>query len=215
MGGLNTTGTTTVYLRMVNSAITITTKAGAVYVLPVPNAKITFQNATTDATASTSYNAATDTWETTIGKTTAGNTFLSAIPWTVPAGVTDLAGASFKWTGTFLDSSAAVDVSSWDGAAAVYNTTSPAYTVPSELNMILVKPTDSSSGAAPYNNTDKAGTPELFKTKVIAGALGTGGTAYIGSYTANGNPTDINVIRNLFVDDATQSWLSSSVDPLS
>ena len=126
---------------------------------------------------------------TTAGKTTRDTYFMAALPWTVPVG--DLAGATFGWTATFLVDTSGVDVSQWNAAAAVYDTTSPdpKATIPSDFNLLQVKPTDNNTGPAPYNNNDRAGTPEAIKTFVIAGTLGNGGTAYTGGYTGNQNPT--------------------------
>jgi hypothetical protein len=135
---------------------------------------------------------------------TAGRYFLSTAPWVVPAGVTDLAGATRSWTGTFLDDSTLIDISSWAGAAAVYNTTTqPGF--PANFNTIGVKPVDGSTSQ--YPNTDKVGSPENKKTQLIAGALGNGGTAYIGAYTANGNPTAAQVpnITTLILSETFQS----------
>ena len=209
MSGLDKTGTADVNVRLVNSSITLTTKAGVVYTIPVPDALITFTSTVTDSSATTTFDSVNNLWTTTVGKTTAGQYFLGAVPWVVPAGVTDLAGASMRWTGTFLDDSTLIDVSSWAGAAAVYNTISQPG-LPADYNFIGVKPVDGSTSQ--YPNTDKAGSPENVKTQVIAGALGNGGTAYIGSYTGNQNPTDAEV-PNLTVLNPTETFQSTPVTP--
>jgi uncharacterized repeat protein (TIGR01451 family) len=161
MNGLSSTGTTDVHVRLANSSITLTPKTGPAITIPVPNALSTFSSSTTDATATTTFDSTNNIWLTTEGKTTTGNYFLSAFPWVVPAGVT-LAQATMSWTGTFLDDSSAANVSSFQAAAAVYNTTtgSPVIAFPSDFNQIKVKPTDNSTAPSPYNNTDPAGTPE-------------------------------------------------------
>src|SRR5207248_2167597 len=120
MGGLANTGTTEVHMRVVNASITLSSKTLVPSItIPVPNALITFSNSYTDATATTTFDAADNMWVTTVGKTTFGNYFLSALPWTVPAGLTaNLAGATMTWKATFLDDSSLIDISSWFGSAA-------------------------------------------------------------------------------------------------
>ena len=83
VSGLTTTGQGNVTLLLENSSINLNSKASN-YTISAPSAEIIFSNSVTDATASTTFNAATDMWVTTVGKTTAGRYFLDAIPFTVP-----------------------------------------------------------------------------------------------------------------------------------
>ena len=208
MSGLSSTGTTDVHLRLVNSSITLKTKTGVIYTIPVPNALITFSSSITDGSSTTTFDASNNMWVTTVGKTTAGQYFLSAVPWKVPAGVTNLAGATMTWTGTFLDDSSAANVYTWAGAAAVYNTQVTPF--PTDFNNIGVKPIDGSTSQ--YPNTDNAGSPENEKPLLIAGALGAGGTAYIGAYTNTSTPTDANV-PNLAPLDPTETFQTTPASP--
>jgi hypothetical protein len=221
MSGLTTTGQGDVTLRMVNSSIKITPTSGAAYTIPVPNAMIVFNNATTNALSTTTFDTANNMWVTTVGKFNSVNDFLSALPWKAPVG--NLARAGFSWTGTFLVDTAGVDVTaSFTAAAAVYNTTSPSFTLPTDLNNFKVKPIDASGASPLFNNTDKAGTPEgsvvigistvKIKSKVISGALGTGGTAYTGAYTTAQDPTAklVPLINPL---NATESFQTTPVTP--
>jgi len=43
------------------------------------------------------------------------------------------------------------------------------------------------SSASIYKNSDHAGTPENFKTFVVGGATGGGGSNFTGSYSATGS----------------------------
>jgi hypothetical protein len=85
--------------------------------------------------------------------------------------------ANVTWSGEFYTDNTSLKLD-WKWAAAVYtmfDTVDP--------NNLKVKPSEGSF-AAPFNNTDKPGTPEAFKTKVIKGATSNGGTDYTGSYSS-------------------------------
>jgi hypothetical protein len=205
--GLANTGTADVHVRLVNSSITLTPKSGSPIKIAVPNALITFSSSVTDATATTTYDSTNNMWVTTVGKATASQYFLTALPFTVPA-TPALAGATFSWTGTFLDDSTAINVSSWAGGAAVY--TGAGFPASTPFNSIGVKPVDGSTNQ--YPNTDKAGSPENFKAFLVAGGLGTGGTAYTGGYTSTGKPTDA-LIPNLTPVDPTETFQTTPVTP--
>jgi uncharacterized repeat protein (TIGR01451 family) len=205
MGGLTTSNQGDVILRLANAFVTVTPKSGSAYTISVPNAEIVFENTVTDATAAATFNAATNTWVTTVGKTTKTNYLLDALPWAVPA--SGLAGANFSWTGTFLVDTAGVNVTAWAGAAAVYTTGFPATT---PFNNVGVKPVDGS--ASQYANNDPAGTPENEKSYLTAGALGNGGPAYIGSYTGNQNATPV-VVPGINTIDPTETFQTTPVTP--
>src|SRR5262249_53780935 len=65
----------------------------------------------------------------------------------------------------------------WQWSAAVYTNFGADY------NAFNVKPLDSNS-ATIYPNSDHAGTPEAFKSFVVGGARGGGGSNFTGSYSA-------------------------------
>ena len=102
----------------------------------------------------------------------AGNTFFSALSYLVP---TNLPGGikNVTWSGTISSDTPGVSVQ-WKWAAAVYTTFS------SDYNAVGVKPVDDTK-ASIYKNSDHAGTPENFKSFVIGGATGGGGSNYTGS----------------------------------
>jgi hypothetical protein len=152
------------------------TAGGKTYSLLVPNAMITFSPTATVAT--TTFNAAASRWETTVPYSISGNVFLAGLAFPVPAG--GLPGSiSVTWSGNFLSTVNQL-TAKWKWAAAVYKSFSTSY------SNLGVKPVDSStvycSAGTQYKNSDYAGTPESYKTSVIAGASGTGGTNYTGSY---------------------------------
>jgi hypothetical protein len=139
-----------------------------------PNASITYDPAAT--TANTTFDALNNQWVTTLPTThLAGNAFLDAAAFLVPA--TGLPGGiqSVTWQGTFRSSSSGLKVQ-WQWAAAVYTSFN------SDYNAIGVKPVDDNQASA-YKNSDHAGTPEDFTAYVIGGATGGGGSNYTGSYS--------------------------------
>jgi hypothetical protein len=142
-------------------------------ILHVPNATITFSPTATSAT--TAYDSNTDTWFTTLPSSgVAGNTFLTGlsfpVPDNIPGGVHGL-----TMTGCFVSDTPGVTVS-WQWAAAAYTQFSTDY------NALGIKPVDDDH-ASQYHNSDHAGTPENFKSFVIGGGTGGGGSNYTGSYS--------------------------------
>jgi Kelch motif len=115
--------------------------------------------------------------------TLAGNTFFSALDYQVPA---NLPGGikNVTWSGTISTDTPGVKVN-WQWAAAVY----PNAHFSADYNLLGVKPVDDNK-KNPYLNADHAGTPENFKTFVMPGATGGGGSNYTGglSGTASVGP---------------------------
>jgi hypothetical protein len=171
--GLSGTGDTTI--RMINGSITFTV-GGTTYNLPVPNATVTFSRTAT--TATTTYDAGTNTWNTVTPVGLPGNTWLTGIPFQVPV---NFPGGTnpVTWTGTFLASKPNVNVN-WQWAAAVYSQFG------NDPTTLGVKPVDANNASA-YSNSDHAGTPESFKAYVIGGARGGGGSNFTGSYSGTGS----------------------------
>ena len=130
---------------------------GTSYQVPVPDATITFSPTATKAT--TTFDAASDSWETTV-PSTAGKVFLAGVvlPLTknLPGGIDPV-----TWHADFQTDTAGVSVN-WQWAAAVYSKFSTNYTA------LDVKPVNGKHGSA-YANRDHAGTPEAFKSFVIRG----------------------------------------------
>jgi hypothetical protein len=143
--------------------------------LAVPNAFITFDPNATSAT--THYDAATNTWFTILPSTgLSGSQFLDALVFPVttalPGGISNV-----TWQGDFMTSAPGISVQ-WQWAAAVY----PAANFSTDYNALGVKPTDDNHHSA-YLNSDHAGTPENYKSYVLGGATGGGGSNYTGGYS--------------------------------
>jgi hypothetical protein len=97
------------------------------------------------------------------------------VPSTLPGNITNV-----RWTATISIDKVGVSLS-WRWAAAVYTS----FATHSGLD---IKPKNGSS-QNPYPNNDNAGTPENFKSFLVSGAKGTGGTNYTGSYSSTSTST--------------------------
>ena len=126
-------------------------------------------------TPSTTFDAANNVWLTTIPFDLDDNSFLTGMPWLVPAGGIPADVEPVTWCGTFASDVAGVDIG-WRWAAAAYSSFN------SDNNMLGVKPMDTDNDNPPKNH-DRAGTPEIYKPFVIPGARGKGGTNYTGTYS--------------------------------
>ena len=162
---------------------TIQFTADQTYNLTVPNAQISFSPTAT--CASTTFDSATNTWNTIVPIAGSDEIFLSGLSFPVPASFANAGGlvsGAVSWQGTFGSTSNAVSIS-WKWGAAVYTTFSTDY------NALGVKPTH--TNACAYSNSDHAGTPEgvdaqsgnPFKSFVIGGARGGGGSNWTGSWS--------------------------------
>jgi hypothetical protein len=143
---------------------------GTNYSLRVPDALVTF-NSTTKATTTFSNGS----FVTTTNPSFSGNTFLAGLAFQVPS--TGFPGGikSLTWTADFSATKPGVAMH-WQWAAADYKSFGTDY------NTLGIKPTDS-AGASMYSNADHAGTPETYKSFVIGGAMGGGGSNHTGSYS--------------------------------
>jgi hypothetical protein len=153
----------------------ISFSAGATnYTLRVPDAVITFDNT---AKATTKFILGGFLTET--NPAFSGNTFLTGLAFRVPLAGFPGGIKSLTWSADFSSSKPGLDVH-WQWAAAGYTSFSTNY------NTLGIKPTDA-SGASRYLNSDHAGTPEAYRSFVIGGARGGGGSNYTGSYSATAN----------------------------
>jgi len=144
------------------------------YNLRVPNATITFSPSVTSAT--TTFDSGTNTWLTTVPSSgLAGNTFLDALAFLVPGGGLPGGIKGVTWQGSFACDTPGISVN-WKWAAAVYTSFGTDY------NADGIKPVDDNK-ASVYKNSDHAGTPENFKSFVIGGATGGGGSNFTGGYS--------------------------------
>src|SRR4029077_6526196 len=139
------------------------------FTLSVPDASVTFDPNVNFATTTFSGGA----WMTT-GPSSglSGNTFFSALGYLIPA---NLPGGinPVTWSGT-ISSDGREGRAQWQWAAAVYTNFN------ADNNLLGVKPVDANK-QNPYLNSDHDGTPENFKSFVIGGARGGGGSNYTGS----------------------------------
>jgi hypothetical protein len=165
-------GSAAVNLLVTNQTISFTAN-GTPYSVAVPNAHITFSPSATSAT--TTFDAVNNVWDTTLPMSFSGNAFLGgvALPLAnkLPGGINPV-----TWSGTFSSDTAGVKVN-WQWAAAVYTQFGTDY------NALDVKPVDDNHLSL-YQNSDHAGTPEAFRAFVTGGARGGGGSNFTGSYSA-------------------------------
>lgn len=170
VGKVSGLGSTTATLHVVNAEIDFTANNTA-YSVPVPNSTLTFVPGATSATTTFDSNG----WNTSVPKQLSGNVFLAgtelAVPSGLPGGIKNVTWSAQFWTDT-----PGISVN-WQWAAAVYTNFGTDY------GSLAVKPVDSSS-LSDYKNSDHAGTPEVYKSFVVGGCTGGGGSNFTGSYSA-------------------------------
>ena len=149
-----------------------TIESSAFSLIP-PNSEVTFSWSA--STATTVFDTANNMWVTTVPAGFGDNTFLSGLAYQVPNPGLSGEISPVIWNVT-VSGSASFSVQ-WQWAAAVYSSFSGDY------NALGVKPLNSSTMDS-YQNGDPAGTPENFKSQVIPGATGNGGTNWTGSYSS-------------------------------
>jgi hypothetical protein len=179
---------------------------GTNYSLNVPDTTITFSPTT--STGATFFDAGQNAWVSNLPSTFSGNAFLGGYAFQVatalPGGINPV-----TWQGNFATDTAGVTLK-WQWAAAVYTGFGTDY------NTFDVKPLDSSS-ATVYHNSDHAGTPEAFKSFLVGGARGGGGSNFTGSYSATAAviPTVDNVQQAASISGyAFDSSDSSNIVPI-
>jgi hypothetical protein len=165
-------GSSAVSLNVTNQAISFTAH-GTPYTVAVPDSHITISPDATSAT--TTFDAANNAWDTTLPKSFSGNAFLGGVALPVPGG---LPGGinPVTWSAHFSSDTGGVSLN-WQWSAAVYSQFG------TDLTTLGVKPVDDNHVSA-YQNSDHAGTPEAFKAFVIGGARGGGGSNFTGSLSA-------------------------------
>ena len=154
------------------------TANGASTTVAVPNGVVTLSPAVT--TATTSFDAATNTWETMLPMKFSGNGFLDgvAVPLSapLPGGIKNV-----TWEGQFTSDTPGISVN-WQWSSAVYTNFG------SDYNTLNVKPVDDNH-VSTYQNSHHAGTPEAFLPYVIGGATGGGGSNFTGSLSSTQSVT--------------------------
>ncbi|MDB6067290.1 MAG: hypothetical protein JWR26_3498 [Pedosphaera sp.] len=145
---------------------------GTPITLTVPAAVIKFDSSATVAT--TIFNSGMNAWVTVVPANYSGNVFLSGLayqlPVNFPGGIKHV-----TWCGDFSSDTSGLSFN-WQWAAAVYTSFN------ANLTGVNVKPVDDNK-ISMFLNSDHAGTPENFKTSVVGGARGGGGSNFTGSYS--------------------------------
>jgi hypothetical protein len=176
VGKVQGVGLAPVTLQFTNQSITFVAN-GTTYNLGVPNSVVTIS---LTATTATTFDTSTDTWTTSVTPNFSGNVFLAGLSLPLPAG---LPGGikNVTWQSQVSSDTAGLTVN-WQWAAAVYSHFS------ADESALGVKPVDDNHLGV-YHNSDHAGTPEQFKSFVVGGATGGGGSNFTGSYSATGKVT--------------------------
>jgi hypothetical protein len=157
---------------------------GQTYQLAVPDSQVTLSSSITLATtrfATLSSEIGSPLgWKTELlSSGLAGNDFLAGLTFAVPASGLPSGIKDVIWQGNFSSDTSGLTVN-WQWGASAYTNFSTTY------NDLGVKPVDDNK-ASQYQNSDHAGTPENFRTDVIGGARGGGGSNFTGSYSATGS----------------------------
>ena len=162
------TGTDPVTMNITNAVISFTAN-NVQYNLNVPNARIRFDASVTSASTQFINNA----WETVVPRAYTSDIFMSGLSYLVPV---NFPGnyMNVTWTANISIDKPGISIA-WRWAAA-------AYTSFADNAGINVKPINGSTQNA-YPNADRASTPENYKSFVVDGARGTGGTNYTGSFS--------------------------------
>ncbi len=161
--------------------IDVQLKSGTTLQLPAPNAEVVYSpTATTPTTTFTG-----GQWVTTVPTSYAGSVFLSGLAYQVPSGVS-LQGAKVTWLGAFSGTTNSFKLD-WQWGAAFYSSfgTLSLSSASALYNGLGVEPT-SPSGISAHSTGDLAGTPENYKTNLVAGATGEGGSDYTGDRSQTG-----------------------------
>jgi hypothetical protein len=162
-----------VKLYLTNSSISFTAN-GKAYVVPVPNAVVTFNSSTA---LGTTFGTTTNRWSTSVPKSSlTGNTFVTGVafqlPNNFPAGIQNVA-----WSASYSTDTPGITLQ-WQWGAAVYSNFSTTYSTTTNANVLGVNAEDGAPGP------DPAGSPENYKASVVFGATGGGGTNYTGYFSA-------------------------------
>ena len=168
------TGTSMVTMNITNTVITFTANSQQ-YILNVPDARIRFDALA--LTASTQF--VNGKWETVVPRSFTSYIFMTGLSYQVPINFPGSI-SNVRWTTNVSIDRTNTSIN-WRWSAAVYTT----FAGHSGIN---VKPV-SGNTQNPYPNSDRAGTPENFKSNLVSGARGTGGTNYTGSHVNSGSIT--------------------------
>jgi hypothetical protein len=163
-------------IHVTDQTVTFSDTLGGVttnYNLSLPNADLKLIPGATSS--ATTFDTTNNEGVTSVPTGLAGTVFLGGYELPLPNGLNG-GDNPVTWTATFTSDTAGLSLN-WQWAAAVYTSFSTTY------SSLGVKPVDSSTTSI-YPNSDHAGTPESYKTHVVGGARGGGGSNYTGSYSA-------------------------------
>ena len=168
------TGTDPVTINITNGVINFIAN-NVEYNLDVPDARIRFDATVTSASTQFINNV----WETVVPRHYTNDIFMSGLSYPVPV---NFPGnyMNVRWTSDISVDKSGLSLD-WRWSAAVYSSLE-------DHPGINVKPINGIT-QNPYPNFDRAGTPENFKSFVVDGAKGTGGTNYTGSFSARSTAT--------------------------
>jgi len=163
---MGTTGT--VNFNVTNATITYTLNSQLV-TLTVPNSHIQFSSSI--SISSTQFQ--NGVWEIRAPLNYGNvNVFMAGLAYRVPARIPGNA-SNVTWTATVASDKAGVSYT-WKWAAAVYSSFTTTY---------------SNLGVRTVDGTRNAGCPDSYRTNVVAGAKGSGGTNYTGNYSSTSTQT--------------------------
>jgi len=151
-------------LQFSNSTVSFAVN-GSTVSLVAPSAVITFSATATQATST--YNATTNSWATTVPAGYTGNVFLTALSYAAPSNFSP-GSEAITWAGSFLGSAQNMSLQ-WTFTADALTQCSTNY------NSCGVKPVESGSYCQ-YNNSDRAGTCEGYKSYSCGAPCGSNGT---------------------------------------
>lgn len=115
-------------------------------------------------------------WSVTLSPSRLPEAFFDGAPFTAPEPFLPGDSGPMTWTATFTASRPGITLT-WAWSAAVYSQFGP-------NGRLLVKPLSAPIGEpqpSRYQNDDPAGTPELYRQYVVAGAMGSGASQYTGT----------------------------------
>jgi hypothetical protein len=177
VSGLPKSATATVHVA--NASVNFVA-GGVNYQIPVGDTDILFTPGATSA--STAYDPTDGDWDVSVPSSGTGDVFMGGVARQVPNGLPGNI-KNVTWEASFWSDTSGLTVS-WKWAAAAYSSFS------TDNGALNVKPVDAKSLSV-YVNADQSGTPEAYKSFVVAGGTGGGGTNYTGNNTSavNVKPT--------------------------
>ena len=142
----------------------------------MPDSEITLDPALNNQTGVANTSFGSGGWTVTTPSKFSGNVFISGLGWQAVNGLAGGSVQNITWSGDFTTNTPGINVH-WQWGAAVYTQFT------TNMSGVQLKTVDDNHEDV-YQNSDHAGTPENFKSFVIGGARGGGGSNWTGSYSA-------------------------------